>query len=1122
MATTRTPRNRRDRGAGHAVESYLDETTEVLGDIEDPSELLHEASADGGDLSFAGAAIEDQGGFWSAFNLKKVAGNAGVTPLAILFGLNAVDELDRIAFGTLTPEIKEAFGLSLTGITAITTVVLFVNLLLELPIGYLADRRNRVRIATIGAFAWGFFSILTGLSIGITSLGILYLARIGSAVAKNLNTTHRSLLSDYYPLEARARVFYAHSLANNVGQIIGPLVAGALGAVAGAQLPFYVLAFPTFIFVFLAATRLREPKRGVHERLAAGADQETAEVEEKAAGFAETFRVLFNNKSARRIYYSLPFLTASGIGLGTFLAVYYDQEFGLGPFQRGLIGALTEGFQIAGVLFGFSYVQKVMTRNPGLVMKLLAVAAVLYAVSIGGLALSPWLPLSILCSAAGAACNAVLGPGVIAVISLVVPPRMRALGFATGAVWYILGAPFGLIIASLGEDNIRHGLFVVIPIYLLGSFLLSSAGGPINEDILKVQQSALTQAEARKRRLDGDPQMMVIRGLNAGYDQTQILFDVDFEVADGEIIALLGTNGAGKSTLLKAISGIIQPMSGAIIFDGQDITNADAIQSAHLGIAQVPGGRGIFPSLTVGENLRAGGWMYRKDKAYLDEAINRVTEMFPILKKRWDTPAGALSGGEQQMLSLSQAFIAKPKLLMIDELSLGLAPTIVEQLLDIVRAIHAQGTTIILVEQSVNVALRIAQRAVFMEKGEIRFFGPTSELLERPDILRSVFLEGAHSGLEVSTGSAGEGNGPAVKKTAAERQADQARRDALLENPVVLEVEEITKRYGGVTAVNGVSFQLHTDQVLGLIGPNGAGKTTIFDLISGFATIDGGRVILDGHDVTTWAPHQRARIGLGRSFQDARLWQSLTVRETMAASLAQTVDVTSPLAAAFGLPSVDDSEKAIEAKVDELIDLLGLRAFRDKFISELSTGSRRMVEIATLIANRPKVLILDEPSSGIAQKETEALGPVLKEVQRYTGCAILVIEHDMPLLAGLADHVVGLELGTVIAFGTPDEVLNHPRVIESYLGTASYDEIGIGSAPAPAEEPATNGREARRARRSSTSASSSSSKAVAVRGSTAKATNGKATNGKATNGKSTNGKAAGTNGSTRRRTPPSS
>jgi ABC-type branched-subunit amino acid transport system ATPase component/sugar phosphate permease len=1043
MASTRTPR--RDRGkTAEAVEDYLDGTTEAISDM-DPSDMLHEASADAGDTALAAGFDEEKIGFWEAFNLKKVAGKTGVTPLALLFGLNAVDELDRIAYSTLAPEIQETFGLSLTGLTAISTVVLFVNLLLELPIGYLADRRNRVRIATFGAFAWGFFSILTGVSIGITSLGVLYIARIGSAVAKNLNTTHRSLLSDYYPLEARARVFYAHSLANNIGQIAGPLAAGALGTMIGVQAPFYLLAIPTFVLVFFAATKLREPKRGVHERIAAGADQATAEVEEKAAGFAETFRVLFNNKSARRIYFALPFLTASGIGLGTFLSVYYAREFGLSPFERGLIGALSEGFQIAGVIFGYSYVQKIMTRNPGLVMKLLAAAAVVYAASIAGLAASPVLAISIACSALGAACNAILGPGVIAVISLVIPPRMRALGFATGAVWYILGAPFGLVIASMGEDSIRRGLLFVIPIYLIGSFLLASAGGPINDDIRKVQQSALTQAEARKRRLDGDPQMMVIRGLNAGYDQTQILFDVDFEVADGEIIALLGTNGAGKSTLLKAISGIIQPMSGAIIFDGQDITNADAIQSAHLGIAQVPGGRGIFPSLTVAENLRAGGWMYRKDKAYLDEATNRVMEMFPILKKRADTPAGSLSGGEQQMLSLSQAFIAKPKLLMIDELSLGLAPTIVEQLLDIVRAIHDQGTTIILVEQSVNVALRIAERAVFMEKGEIRFFGSTADLLDRPDILRSVFLQGAQEGMEIG-GDAPKEEKKTVKMTAAERKADQARRDALLEKPVVLEARDIVKRYGGVTAVNGASFQLHEDQILGLIGPNGAGKTTIFDMVSGFTPMNGGQVFFLGQDVTDWPAYKRAAAGLGRSFQDARLWQSLTVKEAIAASLSQVVEVRSALAAAFGLPSVAESEIAVDRKVEELIGLLGLGAFRDKFISELSTGSRRMVEIATLIANEPKVLILDEPSSGIAQKETEALGPVLKEVQRFTGCAILVIEHDMPLLASIADHVVGLELGGVIAFGTPDEVLNHPRVVESYLGTASYDEIGISGA----------------------------------------------------------------------------
>src|SRR5207244_913053 len=148
-------------------------------------------------------------------------------------------------------------------------------------------------------------------------------------------------------------------------------------------------------------------------------------------------------------------------------------------------------------------------------------------------------------------------------------------------------------------------------------------------------------------------------------------------------------------------------------------------------------------TLSVGENLRVAGWLYRGESDYLKDATERVLEYFPILRTRWDTASGSLSGGEQQMLSLGQAFIARPKLLLIDELSLGLAPTVVQSLLEIVRAIHRNGTTVVLVEQSVNTALKLAERAAFMEKGEIRFTGSTRELLNRPDILRAVFLKGA-------------------------------------------------------------------------------------------------------------------------------------------------------------------------------------------------------------------------------------------------------------------------------------------------------------------------------------------------------------------------------------------
>ncbi|MDQ1397999.1 MAG: hypothetical protein QOG64_3258, partial [Acidimicrobiaceae bacterium] len=404
--------------------------------------------------------------------------------------------------------------------------------------------------------------------------------------------------------------------------------------------------------------------------------------------------------------------------------------------------------------------------------------------------------------------------------------------------------------------------------------------------------------------------------------------------------------------------------------------------------------------------------------------------------------AGSLSGGEQQMLSLGQAFIAQPKLMLIDELSLGLAPTVVEQLLEIVRAIHDKGTTIILVEQSVNIALRLAQRALFMEKGEVRFSGPTAELLERKDILRAVFLKGAGAAGETTNGNGkSPGGAKAVKDRAAAVQARDAAAAEYLTKPVVLRTEGLTKRYGGVTAVDGVDLEVHEGEILGLIGPNGAGKTTIFDLICGFTPLNGGSVHLLGHDVTGWTPDRRAAIGLGRSFQDARLWPSLTVRETIAVGMERHVQIRSALPALLGMPVVAESEHQVREEVDELIGILGLGAFRNKFVSELSTGSRRIVEIAAILAHRPQVLILDEPSSGIAQKETEALGPLLKEAQAYLGCSMLVIEHDMPLITGLADHLVGLDRGTVVTHGRPSAVLQHPHVVESYLGTSDQSDL---------------------------------------------------------------------------------
>ena len=187
----------------------------------------------------------------------------------------------------------------------------------------------------------------------------------------------------------------------------------------------------------------------------------------------------------------------------------------------------------------------------------------------------------------------------------------------------------------------------------------------------------------------------------------------------------------------------------------------------------------------------------------------------------------------------------------------------------------------------------------------------------------------------------------------------------------------------------------------------------------------------DVHDISHTAAQTRAKLGLGRSFQDT---------ETIAVSLECSIDVRDPLAAALHLPAVVDSEARVEDRVEELIELMGLGAFRDKFVHELSTGSRRIVDLACILAHQPTVLLLDEPSSGIAQREAEALGPLLLRIRDSLGASILVIEHDLPLLTSVADRMVAMDLGEIIASGDPSDVVHDPKVVASYLGT---DEAAI-------------------------------------------------------------------------------
>ena len=602
------------------------------------------------------------------------------------------------------------------------------------------------------------------------------------------------------------------------------------------------------------------------------------------------------------------------------------------------------------------------------------------------------------------------------------------LGVVLGAAWYqllggwsssasvsLLASGLGLMLVLLvvpgGLAQALYGGRDVLLRWLARRrriLVPSLAGGAASRETTGRRSEAGGAPAPALRTPDPERVLLEVRDLHVARGRAEVLFGVDFEIRRGELVALLGSNGAGKSTLLNTVAGLLAPSSGRIRLAGQDVTGLSANRIAALGVGLVPGMNAVFPSLSVRENLELAGWLDRGDNgdaAAAGRAIDDVLDAFPLLRARWEEPAGNLSGGEQRMLALAQVLLARPRLLLVDELSFGLAPTVVDQLLEAVRSLHAGGTTVVLVEPSPAIAARVASRAVFLDQGQVCFDGPMEVLIDRRDLLRGVFLDGG----EDRRSTPSPPSRPAV------------------DGRSVLEAHRVSVSFGAVAAVQEVDLAVAPGHIVGVVGPNGAGKTVLFDLLSGYTRPSAGHVLLEGVDVTSWPPSRRARAGLGRSFQDARLFPSTTVAETIAIA----VDGRLQRADTAAGPASE-----VEGRVAELIELFHLEPFANKFVAELSTGTRRIVDLACSLALEPRVLLLDEPSAGLARRETEALAPLLLDVRARTGAALVVIEHDLELVSSIADELIALELGRVVARGSPQEVVRHPRVVESYLGNS--------------------------------------------------------------------------------------
>ncbi|TAL21921.1 MAG: MFS transporter, partial [Frankiales bacterium] len=679
--------------------------------------------------------------------------DVGYYPLAALGALSIVDSLQGYAFTVLTPEISRSLGIGLGTIALLLVLKTLSSALAPLPTAALVQRvPRRALVIIVGATLWAVATLYTGFATGILLLAaVLILDGLSTGSA---NTLTQPLLMDSYPPPARVRVFSYITAINNFGNVLAPLLVALLAGILGFTWRGVFLVFGLMCVAVLPFTlKLRDPGFGkfdtervrntVHEP-----GDDLAE-EDVSLGFFEITRRLFLIPTIKKLLAAFAVFGMLLIPFSTFLSFYLDETLNFGPGQRGLFFALTSVSSMVALGIYGKRGEAMFRKNPG---RVLDVAGIQLAVGVTLICLavvSPWTWLTLVLFTLSTAVTAILGPALGIALLSIVPSQMRP---HAGALYGIFLAGVGGIAGAilLGGVQSRYGtagalVSLLIP-GVLGALMLRRAAPFVQRDMDRMIDEVLEDEQLKQvKAAGGHLPMLSCKGIDFSYGQLQVLFDVDFTVDDGEMVALLGTNGAGKSTLLKVISGIGLPQAGNVRYRGQDITYLDAERRTRLGITQIPGGRAVFGPLTVMENLRSYGYSLGKERRHLDSLIDECLVAFPRLAERRNSLASQLSGGEQQMLGLSKALIMKPRVLVIDELSLGLAPIIVGQLLEMVRRINATGTAVVLVEQSVNIALNLVDHAYFMEKGEMRFDGRAADLLERDDLLRAVFLEGSEA-----------------------------------------------------------------------------------------------------------------------------------------------------------------------------------------------------------------------------------------------------------------------------------------------------------------------------------------------------------------------------------------
>ena len=712
--------------------------------LEDEEARADAAQAAKRDVLYENAALPGVG--TEELSLRDGLRRGGMFTFGTLAAIEAFDELEGAALSVLGPDIASTFGVSDGTITFITAASGAFYMLGAAPMGWIADRMRRTPIVAIATIAFSFFSFATGLAV---SAFMLFWLRFGAGIAKaNSLTIHPALLADTYPIGIRGRMYALEKGISQVAGTISPILVGAVATVAGGdegwRWAYLIFSIPIAVMGFFAL-RIPEPERGQWEKreVLGGSlkSEEGMDISAEAA-FARLWRI-------DTIRYMTIALVALGFALfpaGSIQSFFLEEEFGLDAWERGLaISPTAVGLLLFLPLIGKRFDQT-FKRDPNRALRILG--ALLFPLA-ATVPIQYFMPNVYLFVAWGVVNGTLLGASFSMIgpaVQTVLPYRLRSMGMAIIMFFmFAIGAVGGGLLASFLQDEIgeRSTIITVTVIAMpLGAFYIMRGASRMRRDLSLVVSELKEEEEEQRRRAEPGATIpaLQLNNIDFSYGQVQVLFDLSFEVQHGETLALLGTNGAGKSTALRVVTGLNTPERGIVRLDGRTITFATPEQRVAMGIQMLPGGGGVFRSMTIGDNILVGAGPYRRDRAALSERLDYVFELFPMLKDRQHELAGDLSGGQQQMLALARVMLHQPKILLIDELSLGLAPSVVAELLELVESLKSAGQTMIVVEQSLNVALAIAERAIFLEKGEVRFEGRTADLAGRDDIARAVFL----------------------------------------------------------------------------------------------------------------------------------------------------------------------------------------------------------------------------------------------------------------------------------------------------------------------------------------------------------------------------------------------